>query len=445
MNIAVISLVALAVAVLLSCTSRINVGVLSLAFAWVVGVYLGHLSIGEVAAGFPAQLFLTLVGVTLLFASAQVNGTLDRVAERAVRTCRGNAGFIPIMFFVLAAVIASLGPGNIASAALIAPMAMAVAWRAGIPAFLMAIMVGNGANSGSLSPFAPTGIIVNGLMAKMGLGGWEWQTYLNNLAAHAAVAFAGYFAFGGLRLFGRTYAERQVAATPGGKPAGLAAAGVSVSGSSEFVTEAAGAAPDGRPFNKYHWITLGVIGLWIISVVLLKVHVGMGALAAASVLALIRASDETETIRRMPWGVIVMVCGVTVLIALLEKTGGMALFTALLARLSTQNSVTAVVALLTGLISVYSSTSGVVLPAFLPTVPGLVAQLGGGDPLAIASSMNVGSHLVDVSPLSTIGALCIASATPGEDSRALFNKLLAWGLSMAVVGAVVCYVFFGLR
>ena len=40
--------------------------------------------------------------------------------------------------------------------------------------------------------------------------------------------------------------------------------------------------------------------------------------------------------------------------------------------------------------------------------------------------MNVGGHLVDVSPLSTIGALCIAAA-PSEDSRKLFNKLLAWG------------------
>jgi hypothetical protein len=46
-----------------------------------------------------------------------------------------------------------------------------------------------------------------------------------------------------------------------------------------------------------------------------------------------------------------------------------------------------------------------------------------------------------VSPLSTIGALCLAGAPPDE-SRALFNKLLAWGLSMAVVGATLCYVIF---
>jgi hypothetical protein len=131
------------------------------------------------------------------------------------------------------------------------------------------------------------------------------------------------------------------------------------------------------------------------------------------------------------------------LIAMLEKTQGLTLFTDLLARIASTKSVTGVIAFITGLISAYSSTSGVVLPAFLPTIPGLVDRLGGGDPIAIASSMNVGSHLVDVSPLSTIGALCLASAPLGENSRALFLKLLAWGMSMTVVGAVACYLLFG--
>ena len=77
-------------------------------------------------------------------------------------------------------------------------------------------------------------------------------------------------------------------------------------------------------------------------------------------------------------------------------------------------------------------------------MPLLVEKLGGGDPAAIASSINIGGHLVDVSPLSTIGALCVASAAANEDRRLLFNKVLAWGLGMAVVGALICYVCFGL-
>jgi len=136
------------------------------------------------------------------------------------------------------------------------------------------------------------------------------------------------------------------------------------------------------------------------------------------------------------------VCGVTVLIGVLEKTQGMALFSDLLAKISTPGSATFVVALVTGTVSVYSSTSGVVLPAFLPTVPGLVERLGGGDVLAIASAMSVGGHLVDLSPLSTIGALCIAALPSTEDPKRLFNQLLGWGLSMTVVGATICWLLF---
>jgi Na+/H+ antiporter NhaD/arsenite permease-like protein len=416
MNLAWTSVAALVVAILVSCFTTLNVGVLAIALAWIVGVYIGKLPVATVMSGFPSQLFLTLTGVTLLFTLAQVNGTLDRLAHHAVRACRGHRGVVPIMYFVLAAALASIGPGNISTAALVAPMAMTTAVRANIPLFLMAIMVGNGANAGSLSPFAPTGIIVNGLMARIGMTGLALETYLSNLLAHALVAFAGYFLFGGWRLFAE-HGKAVAAAAPTSDPA------------------------DGA-FETHHWFTMLVIATLILTVISFGVNVGMGAFLAATVLVLTRAANDREAIKRMPWGVIVMVSGVTVLIALLEKAEGIDLIAGMLAKLSTPNTVTLVVAILTGAISVYSSTSGVVLPAFLPMVPTIAQQLGGANAVAIAMSMNVGGHLVDVSPLSTIGALCIA-AVHGDDSRTLFNQLLAWGLSMTIVGGTICYLAFG--
>jgi Na+/H+ antiporter NhaD/arsenite permease-like protein len=412
MNLAVISVAALALAVVVSCVTTLNVGVLAVALAWIVGVYMGGLPVSTVMGGFPSQLFLTLAGVTLLFSLAQCNGTLERITHHAVRLCRGNRGVIPIMFFLLGAALSSMGPGNIATAALVAPLAMATAVRSGISLFLMAIMCGNGANAGALSPFAPTGIIVNGLMARNGLPGLELQTYLYNLAAHAAVAFTGYALFGGLKLFGT----------------GEASAAPLEDGS------------DGT-FEPKHWLTIGVIGALILSVVFAQINVGMGAFLGSAILVLSRAADDGEGVKRMPWRVIVMVCGVTVLIALVERTQGIELLVSLVAAIASPGTVTFVVAALTGIVSVYSSTSGVVLPAFLPMVPGLADALPGASALAIASSMNIGGHLVDVSPLSTIGALCLAGAPPDE-SRSLFNKLLAWGLSMCVVGATLCYAIF---
>jgi di/tricarboxylate transporter len=125
---------------------------------------------------------------------------------------------------------------------------------------------------------------------------------------------------------------------------------------------------------------MAVIGAWIAGVIGFKLSVGLAAFLAASILVLMAVADETAAMKRVPWGVIVMVCGVTVLIALLEKTGGMDLFTSMLARLASPATVNGVVAFVTGLISSWSSTAGVVLPSFLPTVPGLVEKVGGGDP-----------------------------------------------------------------
>jgi len=418
MDVATISLGALLITIILSCTSRIHVGFLAISLAWVVGVYVAGLSPNEVMSGFPTRLFLTLAGVTLLFSQAQANGTLDRIARRAVQYCRGNVGIIPIMFFGLAFVLASIGPGNIAATALVAPMAMAVASQVGIPVFLVAIMVGNGANAGSLSPIAPTGIIVNEIMADVGLAGFELHTYLNNMVAHTVIAFVAYFLLGGWKLLGRYHNAK-----------------IAVPGSSESISTESS-------FTQPHLITIGVIFALIIGVVFFGVHIGLGAFSAAIMLSLLRVGDELKAVTIMPWRVIMMVCGVTVLISLLDKTGGLDLFTRLLAGMSTPESATAVIAFSTGFISIYSSTSGVVLPAMLPTVPGLVEQLGNVSPLAIASAMNVGGHLVDVSALSTLGALCMAAAPAGEDTRLLFNKLMAWGLSMTVVGAGVCYLLF---
>jgi len=409
MSPATLSLLALLVAIVLSCTSRINVGVLSAAFAWLIATYAAGWKIDQITAGFPSSLFLTLVGVTLLFALAEMNGALERVASRAVRLAGGNPRLIPVVFFLAAGVLSSVGPGAVSTVALLIPVAMAVGVRAGVSRLLTALMIANGANAGNLSPVSAVGVIANSRMAQVGLGGHEGKVWVANFVAHALVAAVAYLLF---------------------RPRAQSA-------------NAAPADPIDDRFTGRQRVTLLVITLWIIGVVGFQLNVGMAAFTAAALVIVTGAGDETAAFRRIPWGVIIMVTGVTLLIAVLEKTGGMDLFTALLAKLAAPATLNGTIAFVTGLISSWSSTSGVVLPAFLPTAPGLVARVGGGNPLAVALSINVGSALVDVSPLSTLGALCVATVTDPIEARALFRQLLIWGLSMALVGAVLCELFAG--
>jgi di/tricarboxylate transporter len=347
------------------------------------------------------------------------------------------------MFFCVGFALATIGAGATPASALLAPPAMAVAHRAGIPPFLMAVMAGNGALAGTLSPFAPTGVVAHGVMGRIGLAGVEWQTFLYNALAHALVGFGGFLLFGGWKLFRReggnlAFEVSRLKPLPQEPlpqeplPQGQ--------GGSDLSRDLHG--PDAGPMGREHWLTVVGITAFIVAVAGFGLDVGLAGLTVATVLILLRAVDEAKAIQRMPWGVILMVTGVTVLIALLRETQGLELITDGIARIATAETIHAVVAFAAGLVSVYSSTSGVVLPAFLPMAPALAEELGGIDPLAIAWSMNVSASLVDLSSLSTVGALFIAGAAAGSDARRLFIALLAWGLAMAIVGAVFCWALF---
>jgi di/tricarboxylate transporter len=312
-----------------------------------------------------------------------------------------------------------------------------VAWaaggRSGIPPFLLAIMTAHGASSGSLSPIAPTGVVVEGITTRdIGLGDVRWAIYWNNFIAHTAIAWTAYLALGGWRLLRKAPLKGVPYETANVVPYETANVGRPSQGRQD----------EDAPLDWKQWLTCAVIVALVASVIFLKLNVGLAAFAGAVILTFARASDETASVKAMPWGVIMMVCGVTVLVTMVDKAGGMALFADFLGRLATPTTVTAVSAFFSGVISIYSSTIGVVLPALLPTVPDLIDKIKGGDALAIVSSMIVGGHLVDVSPLSTLGALCLAAAPPGTNAKKLFNQLLAWGVSMTVVAAVVSWLFF---
>jgi Na+/H+ antiporter NhaD/arsenite permease-like protein len=142
--------------------------------------------------------------------------------------------------------------------------------------------------------------------------------------ANTLAAGMGYLAFGGGRLFGQIHRDED------------RQAGNGTSGGNSIIT-------------AKHWVTLATIALLVVGVVGFHVHVGMGAFAAAVVLTLAGVTDKKKAILTLPWGVIIMVSGVTVLTSLLEKTGGIDLFTTFLARFATHQSVTGLIALVTGL------------------------------------------------------------------------------------------------
>jgi Na+/H+ antiporter NhaD/arsenite permease-like protein len=416
MSIPVVSLIALLVAILISCFTPLNIGTLSIGLALLIG-WLGDVKVATIVQGFPASLLLLLAGTTYLFSIAQTNGTLDKLARYAIAAVGGRPALLPLILFAFAFGLSALGPGQITTSALLAPGAMLIANQVGISPLLMALVVGNGAQAGAMSPLAPPGIISAGILAKQGLTGVGGVLWLNMFIVHLAVTVLAYLLFGGLRLW------RQ-----GGTLAGVEAA------PAEAVV----------PFDRAQIATLAGIVALAAGALFLKLDIGFLAFLIGALLSLFKVVDEKQAIKAMPWNTILMVTGVTVLVNLMSKVGGIDLFATLIAKMSTVGTVTLVAGFWSGLVSAYASTTGVILPAFLPMAAPLLKQLGAPatDLLALASSIIVCGFVVDLSPLSTTGAVFIANAGAKADKNLLFRNMLIWGLSMSVVGALVSWVAF---
>ncbi len=157
-----ISILVLGLIFVIATLLPVNIGVLAFVAAFLVGTLVADQSTDDIIAGFPSDLFLTLVGITFLFAVAQNNGTVDWLVELAVRAVRGRIGAIPWIMFLLAAMLTAVGAVSPGAVAIIAPIALGFAVQYQISPLLMGLMVIHGAQAGGFSPISiygasPTG------------------------------------------------------------------------------------------------------------------------------------------------------------------------------------------------------------------------------------------------------------------------------------------------
>jgi Na+/H+ antiporter NhaD/arsenite permease-like protein len=408
MSLALVALLALiTILIVAAFRSDLNAGILSVAVAYVVGLGAVGLNANEVAAFLPSQLIMTIVGVALLFELANQNGTLERLTAFAIKLVRGHRKFLPLSFFALSFLLSALGPGNIAATALVAPIAMRTSVSASISPLLMAVLVCTGANAGAFSPVSVTGIINTTLIQHIGLTNetLPLRIFLIVAAIQSITALGAYFLFRGHKIK-----------------------------DSETLLHTTGPKPSWQ-----HIATLLALFAFIISVVLLKIPASAAAFTLAALLTLLHVADAESSIKHVPWGVVLLIAGITIMLELMETTGSLELATTLLATYAAPQVLNGLLAFVSGLTSVGSSSSGVVMPLFIPLAPDILQKIGSGDLTQAVIAIDVGSHMVDVSPLSTLGALCLA-ALPEDANRAkLFRQLLIWGLSMTFVAMLLAF------
>lgn len=413
MNLAVISLLFLLAAIACGYFLKMNTGLVAIALALIIGT-IGGMSNAKIIAGFSGSLFMMLLGVSYLFSVANQNGTLELIARKVVALAGSHTNLIPIIVFFLAAVLAGIGPGTVPVMALMAVFTMALAAEMKINPVMLAAMGLLGAQAGGLTPMAPTGILGAQLAADAGFAeGIAFPLMCNQFIGALLFAMVLYIFFGGYKIKA-TLAQKF---------------------------------KDIDKFSKPQLITIGGIVAMVVMVLGFEVNAGLAAFLAAGAIQLFRVADEKKAIAGIPWGTLILVCGVNVLMNVVITLGGIDLLSNGLASIMTPGTATPIIGLTAGVMSWFSSTSGVVMPTLIPTIGNIIDTVGGGvQASALVSAIVTTAHTAGCSPISTGGALALAAycsntnATPDEQQK-LFVKM--FGVAIAGVAFMVLFALIG--
>ena len=424
----IISIIVLVVMFVVGTVLPINLGIMGFVAAFLIGTTLGGLSADTIFDGFPANLFVLLAGVTLLFVIAENNGTINLLTDWSLGLVRGNIGFIPWIMFGLTALLCGVGALSAAGVAVVAPVAMQFAARYSISPLLMGVMVVQGATAGSYSPISPFGVITNGVLASNELPQSPGLLFINSLVFNALVAALVFVILGGVGLLRKRADSAEFAESD-------AESGYSGNGREESEE---GTEEGEKGLTLYKGVTLAGIALLVVLSLAFQVDVGFAAFTIALGLLLMAPRAQSGAVRQMPWGVILLISGILTYVKVLEEIGTVDYVEGLISATGSPLVTALAASYVGGIISAFASTAGI-LGVAIPLIGGVLED-STLPAIGVVSAVAISSAIVDVSPFSTNGALLLANVH--TDERSFFRRLLLWSILVTVLMPLLAWFVF---
>jgi di/tricarboxylate transporter len=433
----IISILVLAAVFAIAIGVSVNMGLLAFAAAFLVGTLAAGMNADEIFGVFPGDIFVVLVGITYLFAIAQLNGTVDWLVNLAMRAVGGRVGAIPWIMFGVAGVLTAIGAVSPAAVAIVAPIALGFAVQFGINPLLMGVMVVHGAQAGGFSPISVYGTIVNDALAEANIAQSELAVFFASLAFNTLVAGVVFVALGGLRLLREGAAPARQPQTAPAFRSGRRVPPL-MGGSQE--ADALGLppradAPLARPTLHQALTLIGIVVLVAVTLIF-DVDVGLVAISVAVVLTLAAPSLQKQAVDEIKWPVVLLICGVLTYVGVLEEMGTIDWVGENVANIGAPLIAALLLCYVGAIVSAFASSVGV-LGAFIPlAVPFLL--LGEVGAVGTVAALAVASTVVDVSPYSTNGALVLANAK-GVDQDKFYRQLLVYGAIVVAVAPLLLW------
>jgi di/tricarboxylate transporter len=423
----------------------INMGTLGFVAAFLVGTVAVGMSTDDIIAGFPSELFLTLVGVTYLFAIAQNNGTVDLMVRGAVRLVRGRVAFIPWVMFGITGVLTAMGALGPAAVAIIAPIALGFAKQYRINALLMGMMVIHGAQAGGFSPISVYGVTVNNIVAKAHLLNSPVALFLGSLFFNAAIGVLLFVFLGGRSLIGRTVRDDIDSPAGGGElvqsdgnggPTPSGTGGTSTLAATQAEPRVVVEPLPTKSVTYDQVLTLIGLGALAVFSLILDLDVGFVSMTVAAVLALASPKAQKGAVSQISWSTVLLIGGVLTFVGVLQEAGSVEWVGNGVAKLGMPLLVALLLCYVGGIVSAFASSTAI-LGATIPlAVPLLLA--GEVSPIGVVVALAISSTIVDVSPFSTNGALVLANAQDVDRDK-FYRQILKYSTLVVAIGPLIAW------
>lgn len=412
-------------AIVLGYKTRINIGLFAIAFAYLIGCFGMGLSPTAIIKMWPLKIFFIIFSVSLFYSFATINGTLEKLAEHLMYRCRRFPHLLPYAIFITTSIIAALGAGYYTVLAFMAPITLLLCQRTGMSMIIGAMSVGYGALTGANFMSSQSGIIFRSIMANAGVT--DNQAFVNSIGIFVSTLIIPFIVITALIFFTKHRSSMA---------------------SSDYQAEKP------TPFNSVQRQTL-TLTLVMMALVLItpiahliapanhtitfinsKMNIGLIASVFAVIALLLKLGDERKAIASLPWGTLIMICGVGMLISVAIKAGTINLLASWIGTSIPAYLVPVAFGVVAAFMSLFASTLGVVTPALFPIVPSIAQSLS-IDPMMLFICIVVGAQATAISPFSSGGSL-ILGACPNEESRSkLFPQLLFRAAPIGFIAALI--------
>ena len=413
MDLALLSLILFIITVIIGIMTRVNCGLVAMITSFIlVQFFMPDMTATDIyALGWPSKIFFMMLAVTLLFGMAGANGTMEIIAKRLIRLLHGRTRIMPLFIYLLTFALSAAGAGP-GIAPMIMPIAMGICAETGLSAFMMGVMIEAGAGAGGMSPLATNGIIASGFAEAAGGTGYI-RMYIPYVLIMTAEAVAIYFFRGGHR-----------------------AADVSSAQAQQPIPS----------MDRYQKLTTVVIAGVIFCVIVLGLDVATIAMVGAAILLIFGVMKDRSAIATVNWNTLMLVAGMFMLITLVDHAGGIDLISQTIMRFITPKNGTGIMALISGLLAIVTSSSGVVMPTLIPVAGNIAASMGQG----ITANMLIagvccGANSAFYSPFSVLGSMTIAMYPETVDRDRIFiAHLVLTFVSIAFTSLLAFAGFIGL-